>query len=210
MNFLSVPFFLGLRQLRHPGLSFWNSLWKPWQIEVLTGAGHWQRFRISRVHFSRWSDKTSKSVRGAEQASIISNIPKQVSIYVLWFSRMGWLRWKILSESEMSEGWLIYEWPWYREHWSRWKSWYLYPVNSGNDHVMQWVPKTTKSYPAFTVWEILLLAKPLSLLSFESMLRVPIKDTWLVLISPADKPFVFPDTTLPVLLCVPSQGSKTT
>lgn len=112
---------------------------------------------------------------------------------------MGWLRWKILSESEMSGCWLIYEWPWYWEHGSRWQSWYLYPVTSGNDHVIQWVPKTTKSYPAFTVWEILLVAKPLSLAIFWIHAQSSSKNTCLVLISPAHKPFVFHDTACPPL-----------
>lgn len=162
MNFLSVPFFLGLHQLRHPGLSFWNSRWKPWQIEVLTGAGHGQQFRISRGHFSRWSDKMSKSVRGAEQASIISNILKQASIYVLCFSIVGWLRLKILSEPEMRALWLIYEWPWYWETWSWWKSLIFL------SRQWQWpctairVPETVTPHSAFPVWEIPLDEKPLS------------------------------------------------
>lgn len=103
MNFLSVPFFLGLHQLRHPDLSFWSSPWKPWQIEVLTGAGLWQHFRVSRVHFSRWSDTTPRSVRGAERASVTSNILKHASVYVLCFSIVDWLRLKILSELHMRE-----------------------------------------------------------------------------------------------------------
>lgn len=123
---------------------------------------------------------------------------------------MGWLRWKILSESEMSRCWLIYEWPWYWEHGSRWQSWYLYPVTSGNDHVMQGVPKTTKSYPAFTVWEILLVAKPLSLAIFWIHAQSSNKRHLVGSNFTCSQALRFPDTTLPVLLCVPSQGPKTT
>lgn len=45
----------------------------------------------------------SESVKGAEQASVTSNILKQASVYVLCFSIADSLRLKILSEPDRTE-----------------------------------------------------------------------------------------------------------
>ena len=45
----------------------------------------------------------SHSVKGAEQASVTSNILQQASVYVLCFSMVDWLKLKILSELDMRE-----------------------------------------------------------------------------------------------------------
>lgn len=164
MNFLSVPFFLGLHQLRHPDLSFWNSLWKPWQIEVLTGAGLWQHFRISRVYFSRWSDKMSESVKGAEQASVTSNILKQASVYVLCFSIVDELRLKILSELDRREPLpnlqvaMTLRTPELMEKSFKFLSndWWQWSCSAIG------VPKTITHLSAFSVWDILLVTNSLS------------------------------------------------